>query len=77
MKHLVGVADEVRRLSLDRGVAAAVQHQPRLAAEQPGGVDTKREIAPDAPGGVFGDEALGLLVVPEILHVGFPYRDGG
>jgi len=53
-----------------------MQHQPRLAPEQPGRVDAQRQIAPDAFGGIFADETLGFLVVPEVLHCSLPYCDG-
>ena len=45
---------------LDRGVAAAVQHEPRLAAQQARGIDAQGEIAPDTLLGVALDHPLGV-----------------
>ena len=67
------VAEEVRHTRLDRGVAAAMQHQPRVAAEQPRRVDAQREIAADALGGVMRDHRFGIAVAPEVFHETRPF----
>ena len=45
-----------------------MQHQPRLAAQQPRRVDAQRQILADALGGVLGDRGLGVAVGPQVLH---------
>ena len=47
-EHVPFVADEIGGLGLDRGVAAAMQHEARIAAEQPRRVDAQRQVAADA-----------------------------
>ncbi len=53
---------------LDRCIAAAMQHHPGIAAQQPGGVGAHRQIGVDALGGVAGDKILRLGVRPFRLH---------
>ena len=67
-QHVDRRAGDVRHLGLHRGVAAAMQHQPRLAAQQARRVDAQREVLADALGGVLGDRGLGVAVGPEVLH---------
>src|SRR6202023_1618227 len=68
VEDLFLLAEEIAPAQLDRGVAAAVQHQRAVAAEQARGVDPQPEIAA-VPAG-FG-------VVPEALHGGLPRRGSG
>jgi len=51
-QHGMQRADDVPCLGLDRGIAAAVQHQQRVASEQPGRVGAKRDVLADALAGV-------------------------
>ena len=67
-QHLGGFADEVGRHRLDRGVAAAVQHQLRVAAEQARGVDAQRQVAADPGGGVVRRHRFGIAVRPQATH---------
>ena len=53
------LAEEVFFADLDRGVAASVQHQRFVAAEQPRGVDAQAEVAL---------EFLRFVIAPETLH---------
>ena len=52
--HLHILAQLILDRGLDRGVAAAMQHQLRIAAQQPRGVGAHRQIRVDALGGVIG-----------------------
>ena len=63
-EHVPLVADEVGGLRLDRGVAAAMQHQPGLAAQQPRRVDAQRQVAADAFLGIVGDQFFGFGIIP-------------
>ena len=67
-QHLDLVADEVARARLDRGVAAAVQHQARIAAEEPRGVEAEREIAADAGFRAMRHQGVGIAVDPRGFH---------
>ena len=67
-QHLDGCAGDVGHLGLHRGVAAAMQHQPRLAAQQARRVDAQRQVLADTLGGMLGDRGLGVAVGPQILH---------
>ena len=42
------VAAEVARVRLERGIAAAMQHKPGIAAEQPRRVDAERKLTVEA-----------------------------
>ena len=67
------VVDEGR---LHRRVAAAVEHQRRILANQPRGVDAKRNVLVDlriVP--VAFDRRLRVCVGPPALHVGLPRSD--
>ena len=44
VEHVDLGAGEVARVRLHRGVAAAVQHQLRLAPDQPRGIDAQRKL---------------------------------
>ena len=67
-QHLGRLAEQVGHHGLDRGVAAAVQHQPRLAAEQPRGIDAQRQIGCDAALAVARDDRLGIAIRPQAAH---------
>src|SRR5690606_27031850 len=62
------LAGDVGDRRLDRRVAAAVQHQGGLAAEQPRGIDAERQILVHALLGVALDIAAGVGVAPLVLH---------
>ncbi|ESX76275.1 hypothetical protein X758_00925 [Mesorhizobium sp. LSHC416B00] len=68
-QHVPFVADEVYGLGLAGSVAAAMQHQPRLAAEQPGGVDAQREVAGHALFRIIAHQSFRVVVIPKVLHV--------
>ena len=53
---------------LDRGVAAAVQHEHRIVAEQARGVDAQRQIGRDALVGITGDQRLGVTIDVAAAH---------
>ncbi len=65
---LVLLAEIVVRPRLDRGVAAAMQHEQRIAAEQARGVDAEREVLADAVLGVGLDRLPRGFIVPLALH---------
>src|SRR5262249_56070013 len=53
---------------LDRGVAAAVQHQARLVAEKARRIDAQRQIRPDALRGIAIDDRLRIALGPRAFH---------
>jgi hypothetical protein len=67
-QHLDWRAGDVRHLGLHRGIAAAMQHQPRLAAQEPRRVHAQRQILANALGSMLGNRGLGVAVGPQILH---------
>ena len=68
-EHVPAVADEIGCGGLYRGVAAAMQHQARIAAEQARRVNAQRQIPANAFPGIVLDQLFGFDVVPEILHL--------
>src|SRR5262249_37550033 len=62
------VADEVGHDRLHRSVAAAMEHEPRIAAEEARGIDAEREVAADPLPGIAMDHRLGRIVRPQALH---------
>ena len=68
---------QVRHAQLHRGVAAAVQHELRIAAEQPRRVDPQREIARHAARGITCDQRLGLGLHEAALHACSPMTATG
>ena len=62
------LAEQVRHRRLNRGVAAAVQHEPGIAAEEAGGIDPQREIGTDAAIGIVFDRRLRLAIDPAAFH---------
>ena len=67
-EHVRHIAQQVGHRRLDRGVAAAVQHEARIAAQKPRGVDPKRDILGDPVGRVSGDRGSGVARRIEALH---------
>src|SRR6185437_16125578 len=67
-EHLDFVADEVGRLRLHRGIAAAMKDEALVAAEQPRGIDAQGKVAIDAAPGIVPDDGFGILVGPLALH---------
>ena len=68
---------QVRHAQLHRGVAAAVQHELRVAAEQARRVDPQREIPRHAARGVTRDQRLGLGLHEAALHACSPMTATG
>ena len=66
--HIDIFAELVFHDRLDRGIAAAMQHHFRIAAEQACGVGAHRQVFVHALGGVIGGEFLGVGVRPLGLH---------
>jgi hypothetical protein len=60
------LAQQVGHGRFDRGIAAAVQHQIGIAADQPGGVDAEGEVF--AGRGVAFEKGAGRFVGPTGLH---------
>jgi len=60
------IAVEIGEPRLHRGVAAAVQHQPRILAQQARGIDPERQIAAEIL--VAGYRRFGIAIVPRALH---------
>ncbi len=52
-----------------------MQHEQRIAAEQPRGVDAEREILADALGAIGGDHLVGGAVIPLAFHGACCCRD--
>jgi hypothetical protein len=59
VEHVLFLAEEVFLAQLDRGIAAAVEHERAVAAEEAGGVDARPERA---------GELRRLGVAPEAFH---------
>ena len=66
--HLMLNPEIVLGAGLDRGVAAAMQHEQRVAAEEPRGVDAEREILAHALLGIGLDGVERADVIPSALH---------
>src|SRR5207237_7142518 len=73
-EHLDRLAEQVGQYGLDRSIAAAVQHQPGIAAEQTRRVDAQGEIAADALGGVAVDDRQRVALDPAAFHTCAPGR---
>ena len=74
--HLMLGAEIVAGARLDRSIAAAMQHEQRIAAEQAGGVDPERDVGADPFRAVSGDRFVGGAVVPLAFHGARCCRDG-
>ena len=68
-QHLVRLAEQIGHLGLERGVAAAVQHERRIAAQQPRRVDAQRQRLARARGAVDLDRRAGVGISPAALHL--------
>jgi len=68
-QHLDLLLEEILDDGLDRRVAAAVQHEFRLAAQEARGIDAQGEIAPDTFLGIAFDEPLGFHIGPQAVHL--------
>src|SRR5262249_34398976 len=73
-QHRDLLAEEVRHRGLHRGIAAAMQHELGIAADEARGVDAQREIAADAVTGIAVDRRLRLAVDPAAFHRRAPSR---
>ncbi len=62
------VAQQVPHLRLDGGITAAVEHEPRIAAQQPRRIHAQRQIIADALGGIGCDDGFDLGVGPTGFH---------
>ena len=67
-KHLDLGAEQVGRDRLDRGVAAPVQNQLRVRAEQPRRVDPERHVGVVALTGVVVHHAASVYLRPSAVH---------
>ena len=77
VEHFDVVAETVARARLQRRVAAAMQDELGIAAEEPRRVDPQRQIAVDAGLAGARDERLGVGVDPAALHVALSRRWNG
>ena len=71
-QHRDLVAERVSHARLERGIAAAVQHELGIAAEQARRIDAQREIAADASAGIAVDRRLRFAVDPGGFHLPVP-----
>ena len=67
-QHLDIFAEDIAHAGLERGVAAAMQHQLAVAAKKPRRVEAERQVAVDAGFRTVRDECLGVTVDPRALH---------
>ena len=74
-KNVDGVAVEIGDARLHRGVAAAVQHQARVLAEQTRGINPERQVAAEVF--VSCDRRVGVAIIPGALHALFLTSFGG
>ena len=68
-KHLGFFTEAIAHARFQRGVAAAVQDELRIAAEQARGVDTERQIAADARRRAVRDKIFSVTIDPAAFHV--------
>jgi hypothetical protein len=68
VQNLGFLAEEIAQAGLERRVAAAVQHQLGIAAEEPGCIDMQRQVAVDAGFCAVLDEEGGLAINPAAFH---------
>src|SRR5205823_643587 len=66
-EHGLWAPEDVRQHGLDRGVPAAVEHEPGLGPEKAARVHAKRQVL-SPPRTVAGDGARRLLLGPAALH---------
>ena len=67
-QHLDIFAEETAHAGLERGVAAAMQHQLGVAAKEPRRVDAERQVAVDAGFRTVRNECFGVTVNPSTFH---------
>jgi len=67
-QYLYGVAEQIGHHRLDRGVAAAMQDEARIAAEQARGIDAQRQVAADRGLGIADGYSFGVGIRPQALH---------
>ena len=67
--HLHILTQHVLDHRLDRGVAAAMQHQLRVLAQQARGIGAQRQVLVDALAGIIADEFPRVGVGPFGLHL--------
>ena len=72
VQHVQFRSGHVPGAALDRRVAPAVHHEPRLGPQEPRRVHPQREILPDALGGVPFDELRRLALAPRAFHLMIP-----
>ena len=61
-----GIAVEIGEARFHRGVAAAMQHQPRILAQKPRGIDPQRHVAAEAC--IALHRSIGVAIGPGTLH---------
>ncbi len=71
-EHIDLAPHQVGQPQFHRRVAAAVQHETGIAAEQARGVDPQREVARHPPGAIAIHHRLGLVLHEAALHVCSP-----
>ena len=71
-QHLDLFAEAVGHARFQRGVAAAMQHQLGVTAEQARGVDAQRQLAINPGFGALRDQRLGVALDPPALHRALP-----
>ena len=69
VEHLGFFTEAIAHARFERGIAAAMEDELRIAAEQARGVDTERQIAADARRRAIGDEVFGITIEPAAFHV--------
>ena len=67
---LVLLAEIVARPRLHRSVAAAMQHEQRIAAQEARGIDAERDVLADALGAIGLDRFRRFIVIPLAFHGG-------
>ena len=71
-EHVDLAPHQVRQAQFHRGVAAAVQHQAGIAAEQARGIDAQGEVARHPTGAIPIHHRLGLVLHEAALHLCSP-----
>jgi hypothetical protein len=67
-QHLDRFTEKVVHHRLDGRIAATVQNEPRIAAEEPRRIDALAEIGADALLAIAIDSRLGVAIDPSALH---------
>ena len=68
-QHIHLLAEQIAQPGLDRGVAAAMQHQLGVAPEQPRRIDAQGEVGTDTLAGVAIDHRLRITLNPAAFHL--------